>query len=125
MIPRILEAGLNGPDSFRLTFNDQRSKTANVLPLLDGPILEPLRDPAHFATVVLDPTCGTVVWPKGRTSLPRLFRLSGPSANTSLSGPSERGRPPRARFAQASLLPSRASGRRLLALNRRSAALGD
>jgi hypothetical protein len=34
-----------------------------VLPLLDGPIFEPLLDPANFARVTLDKVAGTVVWP--------------------------------------------------------------
>ncbi len=70
MILRILEASVRGPYLLRLTFNDQSSKTVNVLPLLEGPIFEPLRDPAYFATVVLDPTCGTVVWPNGADVAP-------------------------------------------------------
>ena len=70
MIPRVLEAGVSGPYSLRSTFNAQSSKTVNVLPLLDGPIFEPLRDPAYFATVVLDPTCGAVVWPNGADFAP-------------------------------------------------------
>jgi hypothetical protein len=32
---------------------------------LAGPVFEPLRDPAYFAKVQLDPVCGTVVWPNG------------------------------------------------------------
>ena len=63
MILRVLEATICGPYSLRLAFNNGTCKRVNLLPLLDGPIFEPLRDPAYFARVVLDPVAGTVVWP--------------------------------------------------------------
>lgn len=63
MILRILEAEVCGPHLLRLSFNDGVRKVVDVGPLLDGPIFEPLRDPAYFAHVTLDPVCGTVVWP--------------------------------------------------------------
>jgi hypothetical protein len=30
---------------------------------MDGPVFEPLHDPAYFAKASLDPVAGTVVWP--------------------------------------------------------------
>jgi hypothetical protein len=63
MILRIREALVCGPHSLRLTFKDGTTKQVDVLPLLDGVIFEPLRDPAYFASVTLDLICGTVVWP--------------------------------------------------------------
>lgn len=63
MILHIVEASVCGPHSLELIFNDGTRKRVNVLPLLDGPIFEPLRDPAYFARVVVDPVLGTVVWP--------------------------------------------------------------
>ncbi len=63
MILRIFEAEVCGPHLLRLTFSDGTRKRVNLLPLLDGPIFEPLRDPAYFARVVVDPVAGTVVWP--------------------------------------------------------------
>lgn len=63
MILRILEATVCGPHSLKLTFNDGTRKRVNVVPLLDGPIFEPLRDPTYFARVVVDPVLGTVIWP--------------------------------------------------------------
>jgi hypothetical protein len=65
MILRICQAHVCGPHSLRLTFNDGTTKKVDVLPLLDGAIFEPLRDPAYFATMELDSICGTVVWPNG------------------------------------------------------------
>lgn len=63
MILHIVEASVCGPYSLELIFNDSTRKRVNVLPLLDGPIFEPLRDPVYFARVVVDPVLGTVVWP--------------------------------------------------------------
>jgi hypothetical protein len=63
MILHILEAGVCGPHSLRLTFNNSTRKRVCVLPLLDGPVFEPLKDPSYFARVVIDPVAGTVVWP--------------------------------------------------------------
>jgi hypothetical protein len=45
MILHILEATVCGPYSLDLTFNDGTRKRVNVLPLLDGPILN------HCATL--------------------------------------------------------------------------
>jgi hypothetical protein len=49
MILRIREARFCGQHSLRLTFNDETTKQVDVRPLLDGPIFEPLHDPAYFA----------------------------------------------------------------------------
>ncbi len=70
MILRIREARVCGPHSLRLTFNNGTVKQVNVSPLLDGPVFEPLEDPAYFASVTLDPICGTVVWPNGADFAP-------------------------------------------------------
>jgi hypothetical protein len=53
-----------------LTFKDGRRKRVNLLPLLEGPVFQPLRDPAFFARLRLDTTAGTVVWPNGADIAP-------------------------------------------------------
>jgi hypothetical protein len=63
MILRIHNPRVCGPHSLHLSFNDGTTKRVNVRPLLEGQILEPLRDSTYFARVTLDPVCGTVVWP--------------------------------------------------------------
>lgn len=70
MILQIVEAEVCGPRVLRLAFNDGMRKAVDVRPLLSGPVFEPLRDPAYFAQVVLDPVCGTVVWPNGADFAP-------------------------------------------------------
>ena len=46
LILHISEAEVCGPHSLRLTFSDGTRKRVNLLPLLEGPIFEPLVDPA-------------------------------------------------------------------------------
>lgn len=65
MILRIVDARVSAPHSLNLRFNDGTEKTVCVKPLLDGPVFEPLKDPAYFARATLDPVSGTVVWPNG------------------------------------------------------------
>lgn len=66
----ILRAEVVGDHRLRLEFDDHSSKTVDVSPLLHGPVFEPLRDPAYFARAVVDPVCGTVVWPNGADFAP-------------------------------------------------------
>lgn len=76
MILHILEARVCGPHSLALVFSDGTCKEVNVLPLLRGRIFEPLKDPAYFARVTLDPVGGTVVWPNGADFVPEaLYNL--------------------------------------------------
>src|SRR5205823_365021 len=70
MILRIRQAQVCGPHSLCLDFNDGTTKRVNLLPLLEGPVFEPLRAPADFARVTLDPVCGTVCWPNGADFAP-------------------------------------------------------
>jgi hypothetical protein len=78
MILRILEAEVCGPHVLRLAFNDGTRNAVDVFPLLNGPVFEPLRDPAYFARVTLDPVCGTVVWPNGADFAPEALHELAP-----------------------------------------------
>jgi len=76
VILHIVEAVVCGPHSLLLTFNDGTQKRVNLMPLLEGPIFEPLRDPAYFSRVVVDSLLGTVVWPNGADLAPEaLYEL--------------------------------------------------
>jgi hypothetical protein len=78
MILRVVEAKVCGPHFLQLAFNDGARKTVDVSTLLEGPIFEPLRDPAYFAGAELDRVCGTVVWPNGADFAPEaLHALAG------------------------------------------------
>ena len=64
-IYRITSVESVGPQSLRLRFNDGLTRTIDFEGLLEGELYGPLRDPAVFARVVLDPEIHTVVWPCG------------------------------------------------------------
>ncbi|HMC26625.1 MAG TPA: DUF2442 domain-containing protein [Verrucomicrobiae bacterium] len=53
------------PYSLRLRFDDGLSRTVDLEAILAGEVFGPLRDPAVFAQVRLDPEVHTVVWPSG------------------------------------------------------------
>ncbi|MGQ0629268.1 MAG: DUF2442 domain-containing protein [Phycisphaerales bacterium] len=69
-ILRVTTVAVTGPHSLRLSFNDGSDKIVDLAPLLHGPVFEPLRDPAFFSRVALDPVCGTIVWPNGADFAP-------------------------------------------------------
>jgi hypothetical protein len=72
----ILAAQVCGPHSLRLRFSDGTRKRVNLLPLLTGEVFEPLKDPAYFARVAVDPTSRTTVWPNGADFAPEaLYEL--------------------------------------------------
>jgi hypothetical protein len=84
MILRIREARVCGPHSLRLAFSDGTTKQVDVRPLLEGPVFEPLHDPAYFAKVTVDQVCGTVVWPNGADFAPEaLHELQAEEASGS------------------------------------------
>jgi hypothetical protein len=77
MILRVVKAEVSGHHRLRLEFNDATRKTVDVGALLNGPVFEPLRDPAYFARAELDPVCGTVAWPNGADFAPEaLYELA-------------------------------------------------
>ena len=53
-----------------IEFSDGVRKTVDASPLLTGPVFQPLKDPQYFKRVVVDPICGTVVWPNGADLAP-------------------------------------------------------
>ena len=74
---RVVKAKVSGLHSLDLTFRDGTRKKIDLLPLLDGPVFEPLRNPVFFARVTLDPVAGTVVWPNGADIAPEtLYKLA-------------------------------------------------
>jgi hypothetical protein len=54
-----------GTYALRLCFNDGLERTIDFEPILEGELFGPLRDPAVFREVTLDPEVQTVVWPGG------------------------------------------------------------
>jgi len=69
-------------DDYRLhlQFDDGVEGVVNLAPHLSFQgVFEPLRDPAYFAQVRVDPELGTVVWPNGADLDPDVLygRLTG------------------------------------------------
>src|SRR5438128_12487214 len=83
MILHILAARVTGAHHLHLKFNDGTEKAVNVLPLLEGPVFEPLREPSYFARVSVDPVAGTVVWPNGADFAPEALHALIPVAAVS------------------------------------------
>lgn len=73
-ILRIDSAAVCGPHHLALSFNDGTSGIADVAPLLQGPIFQPLLQPDYFKRCELDRVCGTVAWPNGADFAPEALK---------------------------------------------------
>ena len=51
--------------TLRVRFEDGTTQVANLEPMLRGELFGPLRDPALFNQVRVDPEVHTIVWPNG------------------------------------------------------------
>jgi hypothetical protein len=51
--------------TLRLTFDDGSERVVDLADELWGAMGEPLRDPAYFRQVRVDPELRTIVWPNG------------------------------------------------------------
>ena len=88
---RVVKAKACGAHSLDLTFKDGTRKRVNLLPLLEGPVFEPLRDPKYFATVELDSAAGTVAWPNGADVAPETLYKLPPETRVNSKRPSSNG----------------------------------
>jgi len=67
-LPSVVRADYRGEFKIHLSFNDGVSATVDFSGWLDGPVFEPLKDPAYFGRFFLDG--GTVAWPNGADIAP-------------------------------------------------------
>ena len=66
----IIEADHVGGHQLRIRFADGVEGVVDLAGLEWRGMLEPLRDPAFFAQVSVDPELGTVTWPNGADLAP-------------------------------------------------------
>lgn len=65
VIHDIVEVEVLPPHGLRVVFDDGEVRQLDLADQLDGPVFEPLGDPAEFARVAVDDETGTVAWPTG------------------------------------------------------------
>lgn len=74
---RIVGVKVVGSYTLALTFKDGARRRVDLSAMLDGPVFEPLRDPAFFSQATLDRVAGTVTWPNGADIAPEtLYELA-------------------------------------------------
>lgn len=64
-IHRVRRFEVVGSYVLRVEFDDGTSQTVDLEPVLAGVLYGPLRDPAIFRQVCIDPEVHTLVWPNG------------------------------------------------------------
>jgi hypothetical protein len=67
-LPSVVGAEYRGEYRIHLTFNDGVENTVDFSQWLDGPVFEPLKDPAYFQRFFVEG--GTVTWPNGADVAP-------------------------------------------------------
>jgi hypothetical protein len=68
MTPAVVGAEYRGDFRIRLAFSDGVVRTIDFSDWLEGPVFEPLEDPAYFAGFFIDG--GTIAWPNGADIAP-------------------------------------------------------
>jgi hypothetical protein len=69
-----------GGYSLRVEFTNGSVRDVDLTKELHGEVFEPLRDPAFFAAVKVNPETGTLEWPNGADFAPEfLFETGTPS----------------------------------------------
>ena len=79
-LPSVIRADYRGGFRIHLTFNDLSERTVDFRPWLEGPVFEPLKDPAYFREFFVDG--GTVAWPNGADIAPETLYEAAASQGT-------------------------------------------
>jgi hypothetical protein len=66
----VTKAEVVGEHRLRLTFADGTAGEVDFAGREWRGVFEPLRDPAYFARVTVDPQAGTITWPNGADMAP-------------------------------------------------------
>jgi hypothetical protein len=75
---RVLEAKVVSDFVVWIRFNDGVEATIDLSNELDGPIFEPLRDPAYFRQLEVNPDIHTITWPNGADFAPEFLYEKAP-----------------------------------------------
>lgn len=78
VLPAVIRAEYRGEYKIRLVFNDGIDATVDFSDWLDGPIFEPLKDPAYFAHFFIEG--GTVAWSNGADVAPETLHRKAKAA---------------------------------------------
>lgn len=81
VIHEIVDVEVLPPHALRVVFEDGEVRQLDLSDQLDGPVFAPLRDPAEFARVKVDPETGTVTWPSGADLDPIVVYRGVPPVN--------------------------------------------
>lgn len=73
-MPRLVEAHHVRDYVIWLRWSDGTQGEIDLAGELDGPIFEPLKDPAYFRRFMLSPEMHTLVWPNGADLAPEFLR---------------------------------------------------
>lgn len=73
MMIRVTDARLIRDFVVWVRFNDGSEGEVDLYGELDGPVFEPLKDPAVFAQFKVDPDVHTLVWPNGADLAPEFL----------------------------------------------------
>jgi hypothetical protein len=88
MLPKVIQ--VKALDGYRIAvrFNDGVEGVIDLSNDIWGPVFEPLKDPAFFAQVYVDPEWGCVTWPNDLDLCPQsmyedILTARGPQSTTS------------------------------------------
>ena len=70
---RVIEAHVVSAFTVSLRFSDGAQGYIDLSRDLFGPVFEPLRGPAYFAQLRVDPELDTIAWPNGADFAPKLL----------------------------------------------------
>jgi hypothetical protein len=78
VLPSVIRAEYRGEYKIRVAFDDGVEATVDFSDWLDGPIFEPLKDPAYFAGFFIGG--GTIAWPNGADVAPETLHRRAKAA---------------------------------------------
>jgi len=83
MIIHVTQVKVVGSHSLELEFDNGVHKRVNLRKEFYGKVFEPLRDPAYFAQVFIDPDSRTITWPNRADFAPDFLFQMEPENETS------------------------------------------